>query len=121
MAKRDITGAVDFDYLGGYCAGDEALMDEVLGLFLEQVELWGRLLDPDGDQEAWRDGAHTLKGSALGVGAHEVGRICGEAELAARETAAAKQALKRRLDFALDLVGADIAAWRHEMALKGLK
>jgi Hpt domain len=121
MARRDITGAIDFGYLGGYCAGDEVLMDEVLGLFLEQVELWGRLLDPGGDPVAWRDGAHTLKGSAVGIGAHEVGRICAEAEAAAGEPAAVKGALKHRLEYALDLAGADIAAWRHEMALKGLK
>lgn len=121
MAKRDITGAVDFDYLSGYCAGDTALMDEVLGLFLEQSELWGRLLDPDGDGEAWRDGAHTLKGSALGVGARHAAAVCAEAEAAWSEPAAVRSALKNRLAYALDLAAADIAAWRHEMALQGLR
>ena len=121
MAKRDITGAVDFDYLEGFCAGDTALVDEVLGLFGEQAELWGRLLDPEGDAEAWRDGAHTLKGSALGVGAGEVARVCGEAEAAWREPPALKAAIKHRLDYAISLALADIAAWRHELALRGLR
>ncbi len=121
MAKRDITGAVDFGYLDDFCAGDTALVDEVLGLFAEQTELWGRLLDPDGDAEAWRDGAHTLKGSALGIGAGEVARVCGEAEVAWREPSALKAAMKNRLDHAITLALADIAAWRHELALKGLR
>ncbi|HVY33347.1 MAG TPA: Hpt domain-containing protein, partial [Caulobacteraceae bacterium] len=37
MAKRDLTGAVDFGHLEGYAAGDEALVEEVLGLFREQA------------------------------------------------------------------------------------
>ena len=121
MAKRDITGAVDFDYLSSFCAGDTALMDEVLGLFLEQAEMWGRLLDPDGDGEAWRDGAHTLKGSALGIGARTVAAVCADAEGGWQKPAAVRAALKDRLSYALDLAAADIAAWRHEMALQGLR
>ncbi len=31
MARRDITGAVDFAYLQNYAAGDLDLVDEVLG------------------------------------------------------------------------------------------
>jgi HPt (histidine-containing phosphotransfer) domain-containing protein len=121
MARRDITGAVDFDHLAIFCAGDTALMEEVIGLFLEQADLWGRLLDPDGDGEAWRDGAHSLKGSALGIGAGELGQVCGEAEASWREPAAMRGAIRFRLDSALDRVRADIAAWRHEILLRALK
>ena len=71
MAKRDLTGAVDFGHLEGYAAGDEALVEEVLGLFREQAALWLPLLDPASADDAWRDAAHTLKGSALGVGAFQ--------------------------------------------------
>ena len=39
MARRDLTGAVDFDYLEGYAGGDQAVVDEVLGLFRQQAEL----------------------------------------------------------------------------------
>ena len=46
MARRDITGAVDFAYLETYAAGDAALVEEVLGLFRHQAELWMPLLDP---------------------------------------------------------------------------
>ena len=121
MARRDITGAVDFDFLESYVAGDQALVEEVLGLFDEQAELWMRLLDPAGDPGAWRDGAHTLNGSAGGIGARTLAAVCGEAEQAAGESAALKAALLERLQTALDLVRADIAAYRHEMALKSLR
>ena len=46
MARRDITGAVDFPYLEQYAAGDGALIDEVLSIFREQSAIWLRLLDP---------------------------------------------------------------------------
>jgi HPt (histidine-containing phosphotransfer) domain-containing protein len=121
MARRDITGAVDFAYLEGYAAGDQALIDEVLGLFDEQAELWMRLLDPDGDDGSWRDGAHTLKGAAAGIGARALAAVCGEAEAGAGASTAMKAAIADRLRSALDLVRADIAAYRHEQALRSLR
>ncbi len=121
MARRDITGAVDFPYLEAYAAGDAALIEEVLSLFDEQAALWLRLLDPMGDDGAWRDGAHTLKGASAGVGAHALAAVCGEAEMAAGEAPALKAALLDRVQSALDLVRADIAAYRHEQALRALR
>ncbi len=121
MARRDITGAIDFPYLEGYCAHDTAMVAEVLDLFCEQASMWGQLLDPSGDGEAWRDGAHTLKGSALGVGANPLAVVCGEAEAEWNAPRDVKAALKHRLDFALDMALADIAAWRHERLLQDLK
>jgi HPt (histidine-containing phosphotransfer) domain-containing protein len=121
MARRDITGAVDFPYLEAYAAGDAALIDEVLALFEEQTGLWLRLLDPQGDGSAWRDGAHTLKGASAGVGAHALAVICGEAEAAWDSPPALKAAVLQRLSGALEFVRADIAAYRHEQALRSLK
>jgi HPt (histidine-containing phosphotransfer) domain-containing protein len=121
MARRDITGAVDFAYLEDYAAGDQALIEEVLGLFDEQAELWMRLLDPQGDAGAWRDGAHTLKGAAGGIGARALAVVCGEAEEGAASSAALKASLLDRLRSALDLARSDIAAYRHEQALKSLR
>ena len=57
MARRDITGAVDFDYLERFAAGDEAVVQEVLGLFREQARRWSAMLDPG--SEGWRDALHT--------------------------------------------------------------
>ena len=82
MARRDLTGAVDFAYLEGYAGGDAGVVDEVLGLFQEQARMWLRLLDPAADAGGWKDAAHTLKGSALGIGAHARAETCAAAEAA---------------------------------------
>ena len=123
MAKRDLTGAVDFAYLETYAGGDAGVVAEVLALFREQTALWARLLDPadaaDGAAaEGWRDAVHTLKGSARGIGAAPLGEACAAAEAA--DDAGRTAALARVLD-ALDLALADIAAYLHEEALKSLK
>jgi HPt (histidine-containing phosphotransfer) domain-containing protein len=71
--------AVDFDYLEGFAAGDMQVITEVLALFQGQAEGWIlRLETPDpGD---WRDLAHTIKGSARGIGATALGEAADLAE-----------------------------------------
>ncbi len=121
MARRDLTGAVDFKYLEGFAGGDQRVVDEVLEIFREQACLWLRLLDPRADDQAWRDAAHTLKGSALGVGAHDLADACASAEQAIGATLAERTARLDRVRDALDLALADIAAYVHEQALRSLK
>ena len=112
MARRDITGAVDFAYLEGFAAGDQQVVNEVLALFREQAELWTGLLDPS--VEGWRDAVHTIKGAARGVGANALAVACEGAE---REGAGSLGEVLHALDLAL----ADIAAYAHEQALRSLK
>jgi HPt (histidine-containing phosphotransfer) domain-containing protein len=112
MARRDITGAVDFGYLEGFANGDTAFIDEVLELFREQAQIWRQMIDPE--SEGWRDGVHALKGSARGVGAFRLGEVCELAE------AAGPLALSE-VHNALDVALMDIAAYQHEQALKSLK
>jgi HPt (histidine-containing phosphotransfer) domain-containing protein len=121
MARRDLTGAVDFGHLESYAAGDGALIDEVLGMFREQAALWVRLFDPDGPPGGWRDAAHSLKGSALGVGAFQLAKACDTAEIASDAAAGEKAALLERIRDALDAALADIAAYTHEQALQSLR
>jgi HPt (histidine-containing phosphotransfer) domain-containing protein len=121
MARRDLTGAVDFAYLETYAANDQAVIDEVLALFREQAALWMRLLDPAAENDAWRDAAHTLKGSALGVGATALGQACAAAEQAAGMNAVERTIRLERVRDALEAALADIAAYSHEQALKSLK
>jgi hypothetical protein len=111
---------VDFAHLESYAAGDASLIEEVLSMFREQAALWVRLLDPFGAHESWRDGAHTLKGAALGVGAFHLARVCGDAETGSAE-AGFKAAQLDRIKDALDAALADIAAYLHERALQSLK
>ena len=63
MARRDISGAVDFGYLEGFAAGDSGVVDEVLELFREQAALWTPMLDPS--HAGWRDAVHTVKGARV--------------------------------------------------------
>ena len=71
-------GAVDFDYLESFAAGDMQVVTEVLGLFREQAEGWQAKLDDRG--AGWRDLIHTMKGAARGIGAVTLGDICDRAE-----------------------------------------
>ena len=119
MAKRDITGAVDFAYLENYAAGDMDLVDEVLGLFQEQVSLWRPMIQPDAGR-AWGDAVHTLKGAARGVGAFALADACDAAEKREKQPELAPPFISAVHD-ALDVALADIAAYQHERMLQGLR
>ena len=111
MARRDISGAVDFAYLEGFAAGDSGIVEEVLALFREQAALWTPMLDPA--HAGWKDAVHTVKGAARGVGAFQLGEVCERCE----EGQDSLEAVKTALDAAL----MDIAAYVHEQALRSLK
>lgn len=121
MARRDLTGAVDFGYLESYAGNDMVVVEEVLGLFREQAAIWLRLLDPAVPGEAWRDAAHTLKGAARGIGASALAEVCAAAEAASGGDAGDKALRLDRVRDALDLVLSDIAAYLHEQALQSLR
>ncbi|MDP3853556.1 Hpt domain-containing protein [Phenylobacterium sp.] len=112
MARRDLTGAVNFRYLEDFARGDEAMIDEVLALFREQASMWSGMLDPA--SEGWRDAVHTIKGAARGVGAFALGDVCAQTEADGAES------LNQVRD-ALDAALADIAAYAHERALQSLR
>ena len=112
MARRDLTGAVDFKHLETFAAGDQQVVDEVLALFREQAAIWSALLDPASD--GWRDAVHTMKGAARGVGAFALGDACDAAE---RHGSQGLDPVRDALDAAL----ADVAAYEHERALQSLK
>ena len=119
MARRDITGAVDFSYLETYAGHDAQVIDEVLELFAEQVRTWGRMLDPQ--SEGFRDAAHTLKGSALGVGAGALAAACDAAEAGHLRPLGERERLAARIRDAMDAALADVAAYRHQRLLDGLR
>lgn len=112
MARRDLTGAVDFAYLESYAAGDLGVVQEVLELFRQQASLWAPLLVPG--QEGWRDAVHTIKGTARGIGAGALAAAC---EAAEAEGEGQLPAVRDALDAALS----DVAAYVHELMLRSLK
>jgi len=112
VARRDLTGAVDFAYLENFAAGDLGVVQEVLALFGEQAAMWSGLLDSS--HEGWRDALHTIKGASRGVGAFALGEACAKAEAA---DTGDLDGVRDALDAAL----ADVAAYLHELALQSLK
>jgi len=116
MARRDLSGAVDFDVLERMTGGDDSITDEVLGLFGQQAAMWSPLLDVR--EEGWRDAVHTIRGAAAGIGADALAKACSGAEHA--EKADAPPLLDRVRD-QLEIALADVAAYRHEIMLRSLK
>ena len=111
LARRDISGAVDFAYLEGFAMNDSTVIDEVLALFREQAALWTPMLDKS--HPGWSDAVHTVKGAARGVGAFALGDVCEAAEAGTQSLGDVRNAL--------DLALMDIAAYAHERALRSLK
>jgi HPt (histidine-containing phosphotransfer) domain-containing protein len=73
--------ALDLDHLTRMTLGDRSLEREVLALFTRQAEMLMQRMDAR-DPGSTAACAHTLKGSALGVGAHRVARSAAEVERA---------------------------------------
>lgn len=77
---------VDLVHLARYTLGSRPLEREVLKLFLTQSVLYLQRLKDAGADKDWADAAHTIKGSAKGIGAWQVAKcaevaeaLCGEA------------------------------------------
>tara|TARA_R110002110_G_scaffold3104_15_gene15958 strand:+ start:3306 stop:3692 length:387 start_codon:yes stop_codon:yes gene_type:complete len=71
---------IDLVHLSKYTLGDRSLETELLGLFRAQADIYlSRLADAVGDSE-WKNAAHSLKGSACGLGAWTLAEVAGEAE-----------------------------------------
>ncbi|HEY4030849.1 MAG TPA: Hpt domain-containing protein [Caulobacteraceae bacterium] len=107
-----MAGAIDFSHLEHYVGGDLAIIREVLALFSDQARTVLPLLDPAGPADQWRGAAHSLKGSALGIGAQALATACGDAEQARDAPAAEKVAARARIADCLGAVLMDIAAYR---------
>lgn len=116
MALRDLSGAVDFGVLEATTGGDDGISEEVLGLFAQQAALWSPMLDVR--DEGWRDAVHTLSGAAAGIGAGALAEACQTAEAAEK---AGASPLLERVHNALEIALADVAAYRHELLLRGLR
>ena len=98
---------------------------EVIDIFRQQTEIWARMLDADLPPTQWADAAHSLKGSALSVGALRLADICAATETLGRS--AAQQAVSRTaaaisLSAVKDQIGPAIEAsakLAHQLSLSG--
>ena len=114
---------IDFDHLNQYVGGDPDLTREVFGLFRNQVEMWGRGLTADADDDLWTNVTHSLKGSARAVGAVGLAVACEKAESltgddrrpGAREVAV--EALEHRIAQVLN----EIVRWEYKDDMRKLR
>ncbi|ODA68914.1 hypothetical protein A7A08_00748 [Methyloligella halotolerans] len=74
------TAALDRAHLARYTAGDAELEQEVLGLFADQSVIYLERMRCAETESAWRDAAHSMKGSAKAVGAFAVAAAAEAAE-----------------------------------------
>lgn len=80
LRGHDGTKPIDLTYLARFTLGNVALEAEVLDLFITHAPRTLADLRAAGTAKAWHDAAHTLKGSARGVGAWRIGRAAEMAE-----------------------------------------
>jgi HPt (histidine-containing phosphotransfer) domain-containing protein len=112
-AERDAARpqpAIDLVHLSRQTLGDHGLEQELLGLFARQAQtIAARLAAPArADDGKWRaDLAHTLKGSAVAIGAAAVAQAAADYEDAAR-TGAPLDDRWRALETALTAAGAAV-------------
>jgi HPt (histidine-containing phosphotransfer) domain-containing protein len=109
---------IDVAQLEMMTGGDQALAAEALGIFRNQAELWGRLLDPSVEPSQWADAAHSIKGAAKSIGLMELGEACARAEALGRgasvspaQAGVAIAEVKDRLGEAMEA----IAAMEHRL------
>ena len=89
-----------FDHMTG---GDAALQAEILDLFKGQAASWSEAL---ASNDNWRSAAHTIKGSARGIGFWQLADACAAAEQAAPgDLNAALGRVREALTCALDEAG----------------
>ena len=67
-------------HLCHYTMGDVELAQEVLNLFRVQARLYVEALQAPSSEEDWKLAAHTLKGSAQGIGAEHLASCARECE-----------------------------------------
>jgi HPt (histidine-containing phosphotransfer) domain-containing protein len=85
---------VDLVHLSRFTLGDEKLEREVLQLFRVQTRIYLDRLESAADSKSWRHAAHTIKGSARGIGAWAVASAAQSAEELAAAPAGKRAALK---------------------------
>lgn len=91
---------VDLGHISRYTMGNRSLEREVLQLFADQIWITFESVRRAGSAKEWRQAAHTIKGSALAIGAWGLATTAERAEAMAfgsADSAAAMGALEREI------------------------
>lgn len=122
MTDNESTSEIDFDHLNQYVGGDIELTAEIFGMFHHQVEMWGRALTADADDDTWAAVTHSLKGSAKAVGAVNLAILCEKAEALVGDgnRPGAREVAIQNIEYKMYQVGAEIQRWEYRRKVKGL-
>lgn len=77
---EDTLRPLDLVHLSKYTLGNRTLESELLGLFRTQTGLYIARLEAAESAKEWMEAAHSLKGSARGLGAWQLASLAEEAE-----------------------------------------
>ncbi|MEO9969007.1 MAG: Hpt domain-containing protein [Hyphomonadaceae bacterium] len=77
---------LDVQHLSLMTGADASLGIEIIDIFRHQTDMWQRMLDPSLPRGQWADAAHSLKGTALSVGAKRLAAACAEVETLGRSS-----------------------------------
>jgi HPt (histidine-containing phosphotransfer) domain-containing protein len=94
-------GILDLDHLRRYTLDDPALERELLGLFLSQAETTKGQLAGAANADDWKLAAHSLKGSALAVGAAAIATLSSRIEDGGFVAGEARNTIVTELDRAI--------------------
>ena len=102
---------VDLVHLARYTLGNRSLEREVLKLFRTQSEIYLQRLKEAGADKDWVDAAHTIKGSARGIGAWQVAKSAEAAEaLSGKKRKAGSVEILRELERRIEEANGYIAS-----------
>lgn len=123
MTPTDSETEIDFDHLNQYVGGDPELTAEVFGLFKNQVEMWGRALVVDADDETWASVTHSLRGTSLAVGATKLAKLCEKAEelVGQNNRPGARDVALQNIEFRISRTTAEIQRWEYRQTLKRMR
>lgn len=114
---------IDFLHLNQYVNGDPDLTREVFGLFRNQVEMWGRGLTVDAEDDVWSSVTHSLKGSARAVGAMGLAEACETAEGLTGDDRrpGAREVAVETLEHRISQVLSEIVRWEYKDDMRILR
>lgn len=101
--RLDECGPIDRAHLARYTLGNVELELEVLELFADQARTCAAALQTPMTTADWRSTTHTLKGSALAVGAWDVAERAQDAEAACEAGPEIRSAILSKLDSVVDV------------------
>ena len=123
MTPTDSETEIDFDHLNQYVAGDPELTAEVFGLFKNQVDMWGRSLVAEADDDTWEAITHSLRGTALAVGATKLAALLTKAEelIGEGKRLGSREVAVQNIEFRISRTIAEIQRWEYRQTLNKMR